>query len=344
MAACAVMWAAAENPVMWHSADTLTLYGKVNDSTETLYERLPESLKGQVRDELWTLGKNTAGLSVRFASNSPRIKVKWATLNNFAMNHMTDRGIKGVDLYCLGDQGWRFVGSAAPGKDGTAERTLVENMIPGWREYMLNLPLYDGVTNLEIGVDSLSLLSNPTMESPRRERPIIYYGTSITQGGCASRPGMAHTNIMARMLDREVINLGFSGNGRLDLEIARLMAQREASAFIIDCMPNCDTAMVRERFIPFFRILRQAHPQTPIIVIENPMFSVTEFNQEAYATLTALNQELRKQYAIVADDYSTLLSPGVGSGDDMEGTVDCYHFTDLGFLRYAQWLIEKIPN
>lgn len=337
---CASAWC----QVTWHSADTLALYGKVNDSTETRYERLPASLKPQVREQLWDLGKNTAGLSLRFASNSPKICVRWDVLNNFHMNHMTDRGIKGVDLYCLGDQGWRFVNSAAPNRDGQGSATLVENMVPTWREYMLNLPLYDGVTALDIGIDSLFELSNPRLESPVREKPVVYYGTSITQGGCANRPGMAHTSILARDLDREVINLGFSGNGKLDLPLALLMAQVDASVFIIDCMPNCDTTIVRERFVPFFNILREAHPATPIIVIENPMFSHCNFDPTVYNDLTALNQELRAQYALVEDANSILLSPGTGSGEDWEGTVDRVHFTDLGFQRYAAWLLPYIAQ
>ncbi|MCC8112441.1 MAG: SGNH/GDSL hydrolase family protein [Bacteroidales bacterium] len=343
MAALAVA-IGVEAQTVWHSADTLLLYGKVNDSTETRYERLPASLKGQVRDQQWYLGKNTAGLAIRFATNSPVVKARWKALNNFAMDHMTNRGIKGVDLYCLGEDGWRFVGSGAPNREGNGEKTLAQNMVPTWREFMLYLPLYDGVTSLEIGVDSCSQLTNPQYESPVRNKPIVYYGTSITQGGCASRPGMAHTNILSRQLDREIINLGFSGQGKLDLCTAQLMAQADASAFIIDCMPNCDTTIVRERFLPFYRTLRDAHPDTPIIVIENPLFSYMNFDQEKYQSITALNAELRRQYATVTDANSMLLSPGVGSGSDWEGTVDCVHFTDLGFLRYAQWLLPYLQD
>lgn len=328
----------------WHSADNLPLYGKVNDSTETRYERLPASLKGQVRDRLWDLGKNTAGMAVRFATNSPRIAVCWDALNNFHMNHMTDRGIKGVDLYCLGDNGWRYVNSYGPDSNGHGDAVLVDNMEPAWREFMLYLPLYDGVTQLGIGINSDSELSLPKSESPRRDKPIVYYGTSITQGGCANRPGMAHTNILSRELDREIINLGFSGNGQLDLPIARLMAQVDAAAFVIDCMPNCDTVMVRQRFVPFFQILREAHPATPIIVIENPMFSNCNYDTTIYDRLTTLNQELRRQYALVADENTILLNPGTGSGEDWEGTVDSIHFTDLGFKRYAEWLLPYLQQ
>ena len=149
------------------------------------------------------------------------------------MNHMTATGIKGLDLYCLQDGKWVFAGSGRPqGKVNQA--TIVKDMLPEEREYLLYLSLYDGVVSLSIGVDSLSLIGGPAVDLPVRKKPLVFYGTSILQGGCASRPGMAHTNILERRLNRECINLGFSGNALLDLEIARVMAEVDASVFVND--------------------------------------------------------------------------------------------------------------
>ena len=143
------------------------------------------------------------------------------------MNHMALTGIKGLDLYCLEDTVWRFAGVGRPsGKENKA--TLVAHMEPKMREFLLYLPLYDGITDLKIGVDSLSEILLPAINLPVREKPIVFYGTSILQGGCATRPGMAHTNILSRWLNRETINLGFSGNGLLDVEIAEIMAHIDA--------------------------------------------------------------------------------------------------------------------
>ena len=129
-------------------------------------------------------------MAIRFRSNSTTIAAKWEALINFHMNHMTDTGAKGLDLYCLQKNGeWRFVNSGRPnGK--TNQATIIANMQPEEREYMLYLPLYDGLVSLSIGIDSLATIDQPLIDYPIRQKPIVFYGTSILQGGCASRPGM----------------------------------------------------------------------------------------------------------------------------------------------------------
>ena len=236
----------ANAQIVYHDAAVFPLLGKATESTLTRYERLPDSLQNISRKPLWELGRNSAGLAVRFRSNSTCIAAKWEVLNNFSMNHMTPTGIKGLDLYCLQDGKWIFAGSGRPqGKASTA--TIVKNMLPEEREYLLYLSLYDGVTSLAIGVDSLSEIGQPVVDLPIRTKPIVFYGTSILQGGCASRPGMAHTNILERKLNRECINLGFSGNALLDLEIADVIAGVDASLFVLDFLPNATVEQMNER-------------------------------------------------------------------------------------------------
>lgn len=182
-----------------------------------------------------------------------------------SMNHMTPTGIKGLDLYCLQDGKWIFAGSGRPqGKVNKA--TIVSNMLPEEREYLLYLSLYDGVTSLSIGVDSLAEITQPAVDLPQREKPVVFYGTSILQGGCASRPGMAHTNILERWLNRECINLGFSGNALLDLEIADVIAGVDASMFVLDFVPNATVEQMKERADKFYTIIRSKHPDTPVLV------------------------------------------------------------------------------
>ena len=137
------------------------------------------------------------------------------------MNHQTLTGTRGLDLYVLSDKGeWRYLASGLPSLNSKdCEQKVVGSMEAKWREYMLYLPLYDGLTKLEVGVDAQAVLEAPKVDLPRHDKPIVMYGTSILQGGCANRPGMAHTSILSRRFNREVINLGFSGNALLDLEI-----------------------------------------------------------------------------------------------------------------------------
>lgn len=148
--------------------------------TLTRYERLPDSLRNISRKPLWELGRNSAGLAVRFRSNSTRIAAKWEVLLNRNMNHMTPTGIKGLDLYCLQDGKWLFAGSGRP-QGKVNEATIVKDMLPEEREYLLFLSLYDGVTSLSIGIDSLSQISGPATELPVRKKPVVFYGTSILQ-------------------------------------------------------------------------------------------------------------------------------------------------------------------
>ena len=332
-------------PVVWHSLDSMPLLGSLAPDASAKYSRLPDALKDSVRPDLWALGLNSAGLSVRFRSDSPRIKMRWKSRNRFGMNHMTATGVRGLDLYVLQpDSTWTTVSSARPGSKATTETTVVADMQPGIdREYMLFLSLYDGVDSLYVGIDSATTLSYPAVYLPRREKPLVMYGTSILQGGCATRPGMAHTNILQRMLQREVVNLGFSGNARLDPEIAHLMAEADASCFIIDALPNCTADIVDERMEAFIAILREAHPTTPIMLVESPWFPIMRFDREVSDTLREKNRRLRAIYDRLAQtDKNLHYFEADNIIPDPEATVDNYHLTDLGFLNFANALAEEL--
>lgn len=332
--------------IKYYDAKGFPLLGKITDQTETRYERLSAGLKNVSRARLWQLGKNTAGLALRFRTNAKTIAAKWNLNDDAILNHMASVGVKGVDLYCLNNGKWQFVNSGKPtAKNNVA--TIISNMKGEEREYMLYLPLYDGISSLEIGVDSLAMLMQPKVNSPILQKPIVYYGTSITQGGCASRPGMAHTNILSRMLNREVINLGFSGNGQLDSEIAEMMTGYDASLFILDFMPNVDAKMIKEKAEKFFDTLRSKSPMIPILVIENPIFPYSEFDLVAAQQIEANNNELRnffKSRVRKGDKNIYLITADKIIGSDGEATVDGIHFTDLGFKRCADYLYSVIKS
>lgn len=337
---CLLLTTMAGAQIVYHDASAFPLLGKATEATATRYERLPDSLQHISRKPLWDLGRHSAGLAVRFRTNSTSIAARWEVRDNRSMNHMTSTGIKGLDLYCLQDGEWIFAGSGRPqGKINKA--TIVKNMLPQEREYLLYLSLYDGVTSLAIGVDSLSEILQPAVDLPRREKPIVFYGTSILQGGCASRPGMAHTNILERRLNRECINLGFSGNALLDLEIAHLMASVDASMFVLDFVPNATVEQMKERADEFYSIIRRKHPHTPILFIEDPIFTHSPFDtriakevKDKNETLNAIFQSLKQR----GEKNIYFLSSRDIIGHDGEATVDGIHFTDLGFMRYAEVL------
>ncbi|WP_353329682.1 SGNH/GDSL hydrolase family protein [Bacteroides sedimenti] len=332
--------------VKYYDAAVFPLYGKISDQTETRYERLPASIKDICRPPVWGLGKNTAGLAIRFRSNSKNISARWTLLQDYHMNHMAGVGIRGLDLYCLEKGGWRFVNVGRPvGKENAA--TIISNMNGEEREYMLYLPLYDGVTHLEIGIDSLASIEQPRVESPVRKNPVIYYGTSISQGGCASRPGMAHTNILSRRLNREFINLGFSGNGQLDYEIAEIITGRDASLIVLDFMPNVNLKQIHEKADKFYQILRSKSPNVPILFIENPIFPFSDYDLSMQNVLKDKNDALRvffKSLIKKGEKNIYFLSSDKLIGTDGEATVDGIHFTDLGFQRFADCLYPVIKS
>ena len=338
--------ASAQN-VVYTDASVFPLYGKVSEQTNERYERLPSSLEGVSREPVWYLGRHSAGLFIRFRSNSTSIHARWESTFNNTMTHMTDTGTKGLDLYALVDGEWRHVCSAQP-QGKKSERCIIANMDPVEREYMLYLSLYDGVKSLEIGVDEGSMLDLPAVDRPSREKPVVMYGTSILQGGCANRPGMAHTNIIGRRLDREVINLGFSGNALLDMEIAELMASVEdPGLYVLDYVPNASADAIDQVGEQFFRIIRDAHPEVPVVFIEDVIFPHTIFDNKILEEVTKKNiaqKRLFKKLKKSGEKRIYYISAEGMIGDDGEATVDATHFTDLGAMRYVDHVLPVIKR
>lgn len=331
--------------VVYKDASAFPVYGKVADKTSMRYERLPSELQGVSRDAVWYLGRHSAGLFIRFRSNSTSIHARWESTFDNSMTHMTDTGTKGLDLYAIVDGEWRHVCSAQP-QGKKSERKIIANMDPVEREYMLYLSLYDGVSSLEIGVDEGATLDLPAVDRPSREKPVVMYGTSILQGGCANRPGMAHTNIISRRLDREVINLGFSGNALLDMEIAHLMASVEdPGLFVLDYAPNAYAHLIDESGEAFFRVIRDAHPDVPVIFIEDVIFPHTIYDKAIREEVTKKNEAQKRLFDKLKKSGERKIyyirAEGM-IGDDGEATVDGIHFTDLGAMRYVDHVLPTI--
>ena len=307
---------------------------------ENLYDRLPFSYKGKVRDAVWSLSKSSAGISVRFLSNSTTIRVKWELLNDAKMNHMAETGIKGIDLYFRNNGKWQYLNTARPaGK--VNDYLLISNMDPVMREYRLYLPLYDGVTELEIGIDSLSSILKPERTN---NKPIVFYGTSITQGGCASRPGMVHTSIISRKLDVECINFGFSGNGRMEKPLAELISGIDALFYVLDGTNNMTPEQIHENAIPLVEIIREKHPGTQIVFVEGLLNDKSYLDQKTRDAENAKNIALKREYDEMKNrEFRNIyyIEQSGGKGTDSESTVDGVHLTDLGFSRYADFLLKE---
>ncbi len=334
--AIALQAAAAKiDSLEFRSARDFRIVGKGFTDTESFYDRLPASVKEGCREELWTLSTNSAGIAIRFRTNSTTIGVKWTVRQQMNMGHMTTVGIRGVDLYRLTDDGWRHVNSGRPSaKSKENSGVLISNMASEYAEYMLYLPLYDGVSDVQIGVDRGAVIEQPAVATPRADRSVVFYGTSITQGGCANRAGMCYSSILSRDMDFEAINLGFSGNARCDLYIAEAMARLNPTAYFLDFVPNCTAKMIEERAIEFIEVIRKAHPTTPIIMIDSYKFPPSQFNLEQRSQLEAKTVEMRKVAEHFKRDKNFYFYEGASYNDD-ECSVDGAHLTDLGFKAMA---------
>jgi hypothetical protein len=328
---------------LWYDIRELGVEGQGWKETKAPFDRLPAKAEGVVRDAVWGLSRHSAGLCVRFVTDATNIQARWTvTSDRLAMPHMAATGVSGLDLYVKVDGRWRWLAVGQPRQAPTNTAQLASNLPPGNREYTLYLPLYNGVSSVEVGIPPGSRLA---VAPPRATtKPVVFYGTSITQGGCASRTGMVHTAILGRWLDCPVINLGFSGNGKMEPELAALMAELDPAVYVLDCLPNLSPAETSERVVPFVETLRKARPQTPILLVEDRNYtdaflvsSRRERNEGNHAALRQAHQKLVSQGV----EYLYYLPGDNLLGDDGEGAVDGSHPTDLGFLRQAE-AFEKV--
>lgn len=324
--------------VVWHDVKEWGVEGRgwTKDERARWFQRLPDKAKGKVTDTVWGLSQDSSGMMVRFKTDATAIyahyKVSKSTL---AQPHQPATGVSGLDLYARDEQGkWKWVNVVKPVAQ-EMKTEIVSGLVPGERDYAVYLPLYNGTESLEIGVLPTAKFEGLT---PRKDKPIIFYGTSITHGACASRPGMVHTAILGRRFDMPVINLGFSGNGKMDAAVGELLCEEDAAVYVIDCLPNMDGKLVTERCEPLVKQLRAAHPTTPIVLVEDRRNSNSwilparqKHHDDNHAALKAafakLTAEGTKNLFYIEGDHLY--------GDDADGATDGSHASDLGFMRQA---------
>ena len=327
--------------IAWTDIRTLGVEGRGFEKTKSYFDRLPATAEKLVRGPVWALSQDSAGMCVRFVTASTTLHARWTLRRSrLALPHMPATGVSGVDLYVRDSKArWRWLACGFPRKTPTNSVRLVTGIPEGRREYMLYLPLYNGVTSVEIGVPEGTSISKAPARPESHLKPILFYGTSITQGACASRPGMTHLAILGRRYERPVINLGFSGNGQMEIELADLLSQLDPAVYILDCLPNMNAQAVASRVEPFVRRLRKARPTTPIMLVEGRSYadsflvtSKRKRNEGNWRALTVAYKNLQR------DGVNRLhYLPGADLlGDDGEATVDSSHPNDLGFMRQAE--------
>ena len=331
--------AGAQEKIQWHDVTQWGVEGRGWGDQDRLrwFDRFPAKAEETVTKAVWGLSRHSAGMMVRFKTDATEIHAQWKLMSaRLGMPHMPPSGVSGLDLYARDAKGrWRWAAATRPGKQDM-QAALLRGIAPGMREYAVYLPLYNGTESLSIGVPAGAKFEGL---APRKAKPILFYGTSITHGACASRPGITHPAILGRRLDRPVINIGFSGNGRMHEAVGKLMAEVDAACYVIDCLPNMNAAMVTERCVPLVKLLRKARPDTPILLVEDRRFANSwltptkeKFHDDNHAALRKAYEQLKSA------DVKRLYYLGGDAllGDDGEGTTDASHPNDLGFMRQAE--------
>lgn len=312
------------------------------------YHRMTPRAEGKVRGSVWNLSKQSAGLSVRFHTNAPSVKVRYKVKGSLSMFHMPTTGVSGIDLYATDRDGtlrWCASKFNLSYKDTInyefKDLTYFTGEDHGY-DFELFLPLYNEVTWMEIGVPEDRELHFLPVSG---EKPIVVYGTSIGQGACASRPGMAWTNIVHRESGFPVINLSFSGNGLIEEEVFSFLTEIDAKLFVIDCLPNMATErteLIYDRLLRGVAILREKS-KAPILLVEHN-YANSISSQQNIDWQTRSNGEQRRA-------YEALQQQGVKNiyylnREEMQFTQDSMvegiHPNDLGMRQYADAYLRKI--
>ncbi|HDZ14244.1 MAG TPA: hydrolase, partial [Pricia sp.] len=290
---------------------------------------------------VWELSKHAAGLGVHFETDSDTLVIQYQVDGNLAMDHMPSTGVSGVDLYVKNNDEWLWARGQRSFNDTIRFMFSLDALPKVGKEYQLLFPLYNNIKNLRIGaVEGSSFHFLP----PRKEKPIVVYGTSIAQGACASRPGMAWTNILSRKLDYPVVNLGFSGNGKLEPEVIALINEIDASIFVIDCLPNLSPnekqskEEVKKRIRESAVSLRKKHPRTSILVVQHAGYSDGNVDSGRKHIYETLNFWLAETFASLKKEgfqnLYMLTKDEIGLTND--AFVDGTHPSDLGMQQYAE--------
>ena len=317
-------------------SDPITVDGLPFWREDGILRRLPARMQPAVPEGVWGLAQHTSGGRLRFASDTTALGIR-ARFNALGhMNNMPRTGHVGIDLWVDGEY-WRPLFPATDDIDYC--EVAFENMPRQRREYCFYLGLYAPIELMALGVDDEATLEAPAPFAV--DKPVVYYGSSITQGGCATRAGMAYQAIVSRALNVDFVNLGFSGSGRGEPALAEAVSEIDASCYVMDWAQNCPTLEeFTSRYGPFMDVIRRDHPDTPIICI-TPIFGMSEVwggnvrneeMREHVREVVSRRQQAGDTRLTLVEGYD-LLGP-----DDRDGLVDAAHPNDIGFVGMARGL------
>ena len=333
------------------TSDLVKIYGLYWFEKDKRFQRLSKDLDDvlpQLEGSVDVLAGNSTGGHIAFYSNTNVLKIKVKLSFKFHMGHMPYTGQAGFDLYIgtkYNDMKFYRTSNFDFNKM-EYEFTYFNhpNLFNDNKLFVLNFPLYATVEEILIGVNPICNIT-PCLDLYPNNNKIVFYGTSITQGGCASRPGMSYTQILSRMLGIECLNYGFSGNGKGHIEIAQALSEIEnVGMFVLDYEANATFDRLKATLDNFVKCLRSKYPLVPIIIMSKIQMYL-EFHDEKYRINEKKIRDYQKNYVKKANDDNLYYVDGakiLGKTFASEKTVDGCHPTDYGFISIAEYLYPRI--
>lgn len=328
------------NGVKWIDGRLLPIEGRMFDDVDHYYDRLPSGVTTNVNGGVRAMKHHTTGMQFRFSTDSRKLTFKWIPYcRGLDMDHMPSTGVSGIDIYRFDEQRGRWL-YVKTGRilDGVKGASLQIPWVPG-TPCLVNLPLYNGIKSFTLGIDEKAEIKPLPPRKNGISKPVVFYGTSITHGGCASRPGLSFVNIIGRDLDVPVVNLGFSGSGYMEYEMSEHIARIDASCYVLDCLWNMSSRGagkpsprgVEDNYEAFIRNLRAKRPDVPIVMAEQcDVYGVTPNNKDIFIKSLynrLINEGWKNLYYLPKNDMYLR---------DNEGTVDGCHPNDWGMMSIAK--------
>ncbi|MFV0390043.1 MAG: SGNH/GDSL hydrolase family protein [Pyrinomonadaceae bacterium] len=327
----------------WYNAVDLGIDGRGWEDPKAPFDRLPDKAKGKVSKDVWSRALNSAGLNVSFATDSEMIVVRWKLRHPSIYGAtLSPLSVGGLDLYLRENNKWYWAAAKSP-KPPSVQPESIETFLRGLPkellEFRMYLPSYNGLEKLEIGVIKDSKFGKAVENTT--EKPLVFYGGSLIQGSASSRPGMTLVSQLNRRLNRETINLGFSGTCKMESEFGDLLAELDPAMYVIDCLPSMTAAEIKERTEKFVKKIRKANPETPIVFLGTPNYSQSLWNPSVQKSIASKNRIIAAQFAQLQKDGYKRIYYLKGENlfpSDGESTVDGVLPTDYGFKVFADAL------
>ncbi len=330
--------------INWYKLDSADFEGRGWQNTEFPFDRIPSKVKDTL-PEVYSLGHSSTGMCTFFDTDSSEILVRYKLdSEQLGENNFNMAAFSGFDLYIHDDNCWRWAG-AAPHfaiKNTAPEYSLIDGMTGENHRCRLYAPLRNHLREVFVGIEhGASFAKVP----PRKDKPLVYYGTSIAHGAYTIRPGLGVPQILGRNLDIPLINLGFSGAAKMEPEMAELLTELDAGIFIADPFHNMTSELIRQNAERFLDILCAAKPDTPVYFLSAPQ------TLKSWLRPQEMEEQQKKTelfHAIGRKMTGKHLNLHFIPGEDFYGSddvsVDGLHPNDNAFANMANILTQKLLN